>query len=444
MNANGGATTDAISISRAASRPAAISLRLPFAGPWIQRLLAVYFLLLLCVPANVLDFIGYDYTSIGGSSLTKIHVSSYFIIVLFLIFVVSYPLKSDLVRYFLATKFGTIYFFCAATFAIVYIVVDRRNGFGMYFDTDLHLALCCLLTPFVPPEGMDRLERFLHWYFLVNAALAIFELAVGGNILPVVANYPDGLTGVEPRATAFLSHPLHAATLTCVYIVSLLTGAGRLPWPRMRVPIIALQTAALLAFSGRTALLLTLAILAFALLSQALRFVAGKPFPRLDMLIAIAIVPVGIAAVSALAYAGLFDQFLDRFAEDGGSAHSRLLIFPLWLSFDWTDFLWGPNTDYMWAQTYSFGLEWGIENPFIQMSVQQGVVVASFLMSGVLLLLYEVYKRLDGRVIFPIVVFLSLCSSFGSFAGRFVPFAIFIVMISTLFRRQDAPSGYVH
>jgi hypothetical protein len=442
MNSNGGAIADAIVVSRAATRT--IKLRLPFAGPGIQKLFAVYILLLFCAPANLLDLIGYDYSSIGGSPLTKIHVSTYFILILFSCFVISYPQKSNLVRYYLATKLGTTYFLSAATFAIVYIVIDGRNGFGMYFDTDLHLSLCCLLIPFVPLKDMERLERFLHWYFAANGIVAIFEFAIGANIVPLITYSPDGMTTLEPRATAFLSHPLHAATLTCIYIVSLLIGAGRLPWPNMRVAMIALQTAALLAFGGRSALLLTLTLIAFALLWRGLQFAAGKHVSRLSVITAVAIAPVGVGVISVLAYAGLFDQFLDRFTEDGGSARSRLLMLPLWLSFNWTDFLWGANTDYMRAQTYSFGLEWGVENPFIQMSAHQGVVVASLIMSGVLLFLYEVYRRLDVLVIFPIVTFLLLCNTFGSFAGRFVTFSIFIVMISAIFRRQDAPRGYVY
>ncbi|MBR0872557.1 VpsF family polysaccharide biosynthesis protein [Bradyrhizobium tropiciagri] len=409
----------------------------------MQNLLAAYVVVLLFVPSTLLDLVGYDYSSIGGLPLTKIHFATYFIVFVFLAFLVSYPRKADLARYYLATKLGTIYFFFAATFAVVNIVIDKRSGFGMYFDTDLHLFLCCMLVPFVPPHDMDRLERLLHWFFALNAVVGIFELVSGINVFPLMTYSPDGYSTLEPRSTAFLSHPLHAASVTCAYIVSLLLGAGRLLRPNLRVPMIALQMTALLAFGGRTAFLLTLIIVAFALLWQVLRFAGGKPVPRIHVILAVAVVPVGIAAIAVLAYAGFFDQFLDRFTEDGGSARSRVLMLPLLWSFDWTDFLWGANTDYVRAQVYTFGLEWGVENPFLQMSVYQGVVVASLVMSGLLLLLYDVYKRLEPYVIFPIVTYLMLCNTFGSFAGRFVNFSIFIVIVSTLFRRRDVSRDYV-
>ena len=443
MTIDGRVTGDGISLPYVAPADGTVRLRLPFAGPLIQKMMTIYIVLLFVVPGTALDLVGYDYSSIGGSPVTKIHVSTYFIVVLFAAFILSYPAKRDLARYYLATRLGTIYFICAATFALINIVADGRNGFGMYFDTDLHLFLCCMLLPFVPPQGMDRLERFLHVFFAVNAAIGILELALGASLFPLTTYSPDGLTTVEPRATAFLSHPLHAATVTCVYIVSLLAGAGKLLRPGLRIPMIALQTVALLAFGGRTALLLTLVIIAVMLLWQAVRFTAGKRLPRNRVIMAVATVPVGIAALAVLTHAGFFDQFLDRFTEDGGSARSRLLMLPLLWSFNWADFLWGASTDYARAQIYSFGLEWGVENPFLQISVYQGVVIASLIMTGIFLVLYEAFKRLEPRVIFPIVAYLLLCSTFGSFAGRFINIAIFMIVISTLFRRPDAPKDYV-
>ncbi|WP_322514428.1 VpsF family polysaccharide biosynthesis protein [Rhodopseudomonas palustris] len=438
-----GAPHPPVAFAPAAPAASTIRLRLPFAPPLVQKMMAVYIVLLFVVSANVLDLIGYDYSAIGGSPITKIHVSTYFIVLLFAVFLITYPQKGDLARYYLATRLGTIFFFCAATFAVINIVVDGRNGFGMYFDTDLHLFLCAMLLPFVTPDNMDRLERFLHWFFLVNAVLAVVELAIGFNIFPLITYSPDGMTTVEPRATAFLSHPLHAATITCVYIVSLLCGAGKALRPNLRMPMILLQCAALLAFGGRTAFLLTGLIMAGMLLWGMFRVAAGMKVSQRGLIVLFSIIPVGIAAIAVLAAIGAFDPLLDRFTEDGGSARTRWLMVPLLLSFDWGDLLWGAHTDYVRSQVYSYGLEWGVENPFIQMSVFQGVIVASLIMLGILLLMWEAYRRMTAKAVFPIAVFFFLCSTFGSFAGRFFTFAIFLIVVATLFRRPDAPPNYV-
>lgn len=443
MTANNRSMTGTVSLSQAGSPSRTVRLRLPFASPFIHRMMAVYICLVFFVSATVLDTIGYDYSSIDGSPITKIHLATYFLVLLFAVFFISYPQKADLIRYYLATKLGVIYFFCAATFALVNIVVDGRNGFGMYFDTDLHLFLCCMLLPFVSPPNMSRLERFLHWYFAVNAVYAIFDLATGIKFFPLIAYSPDGMTTIESRAAGFLSHPLHAATLTAVYIVSLLAGAGKGLRSDLRTPMIVLQTAALLAFGGRTAFVLILIILSLMMLWQAFRFVAGKQIPYAGVVAAVASIPVGVAAVAVLASLGAFDQLLDRFTEDGGSARSRLLMVPLLMSFNWGDFLWGASTDYVRSQIYSFGLEWGVENPFIQIGVYQGVVIASLIMVGFLAVLYDTYKRVSPRAIFPMAIFMGLCNTFGSFSQRFTAFTIFIIIVSTLFRRKDAPTEYV-
>ncbi|OYU90731.1 MAG: hypothetical protein CFE29_07830 [Bradyrhizobiaceae bacterium PARB1] len=430
-------------VQRTSSQVQPVRLRLPFAGPNIQKMLAVYFLLVFVFSGTVLDTLGYDYSAIEGSQITKIHPATYFIVVLFSVFVVSYPRKRDLVSYYLATKLGTIFFFCAATFAFINIVLGGRNGFGMYFDTDLHLFLCCMLLPFVPPEGMVKLERFLHGFFAVNAMLAIFELVSGIMVFPLTTYSPDGTTTIEARAVALLGHPLHAATITCIYIVSLLVGGGKLLQAGWRTPMIVLQAAAMVAFGGRTALVVTLIILMVALSWQAIKFAAGHRFSRGTVMMAIAAIPLGIAIVTALALAGFFDQLLERFTEDGGSARSRLVMFPLWGSFSWGDFLWGPDPDYIRSQMYSFGMEWGIENPFVHISIYQGVVISSLIVLGLLLVFRDAFRRLEPHVIMPMIVYLMLVNTFGSFAGRFLNLTLFMILVSALFRRQDASTRYV-
>lgn len=442
MKSGGRGHTDTARAEIASAAPL-LRLQLDFAGPRIRVMIAIYLGLLFLVPGTLLDLVGYDYSAIEGSPLTKIHISTYFLVALFAIFVISYPRKYDLFRYYLATKLGTLYFFSAAIFAVVNIIFGGRNGFGMFIDTDLHLVLCCLLLPFIDPAGMDRLERLLHWFFAVNACVGIFELVTGISLFPLMTFSPDGMQVPEPRATAFLSHPLHAATVTCAYIVALLVGAGRLLRSDLRIPMIGLQTAALLAFGGRTALLLALLLLGLAVLWRVLQFTSGTRMRRSTVIAAVAVVPAGIAAIAILASLGAFDSFLDRFTEDGGSARSRVLMLPLLWSFDWADFLWGASSDYARAQIYSYGLEWGVENPFVQMSVYQGVVIASLLMSGFFCVLYDTWKRLEPAAIYPMVAYMALCNTFGSFAGRFINFAIFIVVVTTLFRRRDASRHYV-
>ena len=88
MSTDGRVTGDAASLSRLAPAEGTIRLRLSFAGPRIQKMMAIYIILLFVVSGTALDLIGYDHSSIGGSPLTKIHVSTYFIVVIFAIFII--------------------------------------------------------------------------------------------------------------------------------------------------------------------------------------------------------------------------------------------------------------------------------------------------------------------------------------------------------------------
>jgi hypothetical protein len=92
---------------------------------------------------------------------------------------------------------------------------------------------------------------------------------------------------------------------------------------------------------------------------------------------------------------------------------------------------------------YSFGMEWGIENPFVHISIYQGVVISSLILLGLVLVFYDAFKRLEPRVIVPMIVYLALVNTFGSFAGRFLNLTLFLILVSALFRRQGASSRYV-
>jgi hypothetical protein len=200
---------------------------------------------------------------------------------------------------------------------------------------------------------------------------------------------------------------------------------------------------AMVSYGGRTALLTTLTILTLAVLWQLVRFAGGQRFSRGTVTAAVAVIPLGIGVVFALASEGFFDQLLERFSNDGGSARSRLVMLPLWRSFSGSDLLWGPDPDYIRSQMYSFGLEWGIENPLVHISIYQGVVVAALIMLGLLLMFAELVKRLKPQVIFPMILYLLLVNSFGSFAGRFLNLTMFLIVISALFRRQNISSDHV-
>jgi hypothetical protein len=434
MNVSSGA---AMAMTATARVPGRVSIALPYANGLAARMMRIYVYMLFLIPGGLLDLIGYDYTSIGGAQITKIHPATYFLMILAVVFVATYPRRPELILFYLSERLGAILFFVVTGVAMANIVLAQRNGFGMYFDTDLHFFLCSMILPFINPPGMARLERFLHVFFAANAALAVVEIATGWHAFPLMTYSPEGYATLETRPSAFLSHPLHAASLTCAYIVSLLAGAGRFSKPWMRPAILCLQYPTMLAFGGRAAFTLTTAGIGALLLWKLVRFSVGAQVPYSRIILALFALPVAVIGLSLADAAGLSNQMFERFADDGGSARSRFMMAPLLLSFNWDVLLWGGDPAFIGSEIWHFGLEWGIENPFMHLAVLQGVVIAVAILSGLAFAIYDVYRSLQRGAIFPIAAFFFLCSGYGSFGGRFLSLSTFTVIISVLFRAND-------
>ena len=133
--------------------------------------------------------------------------------------------------------------------------------------------------------------------------------------------------------------------MTGVYIMVLLGGGGLSMPKALRPAAILLQLAAMVPFGGRTALLLTLAMTTLWLLPRILNVLRGARM-SLPAFAAVAIfTPLLALAVGMFALGGFFDLVLGRFANDGGSAQSRVAMFEIFNLLSWRDILIGPNAD---------------------------------------------------------------------------------------------------
>lgn len=429
------------SVETGAHQTDRIYIELPFATKPAQWLMHIYVLVIYVLSGNILDTIGYDYGAITGSPVTKIHPSTYLIIITFAVFVATYPYKKNLLYFYLSERIGTLYFFCATTAALINIIVGKRNGFGMYIDTHLNLFLCVMMLPFMPPQLVRRCEYFLHWYFMLDAVVTIAQWVIGTSFFPLIVHSSQG-DNIDARLTAFLGHPLHAATITACYVISLLCGGGKQLIGPLRWPMIVLQLTAMVPFGGRTALLVTLLAVLIVCALRIWQFVRGAKLSLAEA-IATLLAPIVVAGtVGSLTVLGAFDRFLSRFTDDSGSARARLIMFDLLADMPWRDVIWGGETSAVVAIVTAHGLEWGVENPYVHMIVYQGGVMATFIVTGFIALLREVYLHLQRISIIPLLTFIALCNTFGSFGGRFYTFSIFIILLSAMFPREDRSGVY--
>ncbi len=394
--------------------------------------------LLFLLPLGAMDIIGYDYNSVTGSPASKIHPATYLALLVSLIFLLENYGNKQFVPRLLHDNLLSLYFLGALIYAFLFVTLSHRNGLGTVFDSFGMALILHLIFPDLTESFKARFESFLHWFFVINASMAILELVLNYRVFP--ASW-EGELLVDTRATALLGHPLSNAALTGTYVVCLLAGAGQNLSKSWKAATIVLQLLALIAFGGRTAMITCYGYVALWVIWQTVKFSAGNKV-SLKLLSATALlVPCIVIAVSALAYFGFFDAVISRFQDDSGSAQTRLWMLDLVGTFSFSELLTGIDPDLLASRRYSEGLLWGVENPLVHMLLTIGILCCAFLWSGLIAFLVELVRGLRQGAFLPVAYFWLETLSYQSWGSRFVGVSVCVLMVSTLFRRRFAQSG---
>ena len=272
--------------------------------------------------------------------------------------------------------------------------------------------------------------------FAVNALLALYEYAADHSLFP--SRFEGVALELDKRSNGLFGHPLENAHLTGIYILALLGGGGRQIPPALRPAAVLLQLAAMVPFGGRTALLLTLLMMALWFVPRIVGLLRGARM-SLPAFAAIAIlVPVLALGVGLIAFGGFFDVMLDRFADDGGSARTRIEMFEIFGMLPARDILMGASNDMIDAMRLSLGLEWGIENPVVRLVLYQGVIFAGFLIVGLTLFLIEIARRLRPGYAMALIFFLVVTNSYESISNKSLVLPQFVILMLAMFRKPDA------
>ena len=273
-----------------------------------------------------------------------------------------------------------------------YIVLDGRKGIATIFDTYLLAVAVALIAAELDARDLVRAEKLIHVLLAANAALALFEYAVGYRF------FPFRFEGVElewdMRSTGLSGHPLENAQLTSIYIMALLAGGGASMPAALRPAAVLLQLAAMVPFGGRTATLLTLAMMTLWLVPRIVHLLRGGRMSLVAFASVAILVPVLALAVGAIAAGGFFDVLLVRFVDDSGSAKTRLEMFEIFSQLSAHDILVGANPEMINSMRRSLGLELGIENPVVRLLLYQGAIFTGFLIAGLTLFIIEIVHRL--------------------------------------------------
>lgn len=374
------------------------------------------------------------YVTAGGNFYEKIHPATYFTFLAFaLLLLRSRGPVGEIERMFSGAKLLLVYLACWFFLLVQVIVLERP--FTVIIDTFLLPIVLCLVVWELGPAQRRRLVGALHFTVLVNVVLGYYEFLSGHRLIPLTLG--DVVVTGEWRSAALLGHPLTASGLIAAYVMALVLRPALCPPLVLRLPLIAFCLTSLMAFGGRTSLVMTLAIIALYGAVEALRLLRGKRVALPAAIIAICALFAAAAAIFAAFDLGIFDKMLLRFSSDKGSALARYATFDLLSHFDWQELLFGPSPVRANALQSQLGLNYGIENFWISSVVQFGVIHTAALTIGLICFFIEVIRRSDNAVWAIILLIAVIAASSVSFSSKNIQLAQFIILISLLLPRSQ-------
>ncbi|MBZ9807245.1 VpsF family polysaccharide biosynthesis protein, partial [Mesorhizobium sp. BR1-1-9] len=419
----------------AAPGQAAAASRAGGSVDWVTRFgLVVMVAVLFAVSGGMLWLVGYNYDGLLGSPATKIHPSTYLLV---LVFAWRSCTFGNPVGYMAAVadrRPASALMAVISVVLLVVVVVRHRPGMAGMVDTFVAAALLVLMLAEDDDRTFARLQTVVHAVMSANALLALFEFATKTLVFPYRL---DGEVFTDLRSTALQGHPLANATITAVYVLALLSGSRSLSMP-LRLALIGLQTAALVAFGGRSAMVTTLVLGGIYLLFSGVAYLRHGRVSLLGAALAVLLATLLPVAVALLFSYGFFDALLERFVSDSGSANARVEMFDLFKNLGLGDLIVGPDIDLIESMRRINGLEQGIENPIIRMVLYQGAFFTLLMLFGFVLFMHEVARRCHPGIWLPMLGWLILLNTSETLASKTTLLTKFVVLALVLYRPARA------
>jgi len=384
----------------------------------------------MAISPFVLDSNGIPYTTPGGNPLFKIHPMTYLAVLAFIAAAIAYGNPLAYLARCAATFPGTAYFLVILVIMILWTLLIQHQPLTSLVDTFVPAALLIFLIPELTPRQHRALVIAIHLFMNANAMLGMVEVASGWRLTPLM------LQGVsilwDWRASALLGHPLENAMLSGAYLLMLLFGADRTVPAPLRVAIIALQMAGLVAFGGRTAMVLSFGLVFLRMLMTTAGIIAGKRFDARIAGLVVAALPI-LIGVGLLAYdVGVFDRMIERFTNDGGSADTRISILRIFNSFPLYDLLMGPDPDVLVSKADIEGTTAGIESFIFGFFLQSGMIISLIFFCGLAAMTYDLWRIGSRTGLVSIVFFYTVAAGAASLSVKGQTLAQFAILFSTI------------
>jgi len=333
-------------------------------------------MVLICVFAlsdGALFTLSIDYTAPTGSMFEKIHPAVYL-----LSFIVALRLLRS--NYRRAASTASVLLMLTAFLVLQVLVVVRSDLTGGEQSAIIVTFLCSALAGICingsGPGSMTWLRAPLATFFTINSLVGIIEVVTGERLFPFIISGAEKVG--DPRATAFMGHPLINSCITGCFLILLYFRRDI----RFRHAILAINAGGLIAFGGRTAVVMILVILILDIVT----FQLGSSTVRAQtnrMIGMFALAAAAIFALIAFSSSSPVELFTDRFFNDDGSANQRISAFAMLeeLTLDeWLIGASGMRTD--WLKTY-YASKSGIEISWVALLITYGLPSSALLFVAV-------------------------------------------------------------
>jgi hypothetical protein len=261
------------------------------------------------------------------------------------------------------------------------------NGSTVFIETFWSAGLLALVLEPTTAKQKRRLATILIALVLVNVLVGLQESLTHTELFPINyegadASFPAATEIVDDfRAHAFYSHPLSASLVTSMAFFLLYTMRLRLV---LAAPIFCTMLVGLLAFGGRTALVVTsLVSVATALYLLLTGILKRNLSPGFALSILTAAVAVPIILVVIVTQTTIADRIVDTFYYDG-SAEVRMTQWEIFNRISLSNWLFGISKQDLAVLKFQIGLggrDTDIENFWILIFLDLGLIGFSVFMT---------------------------------------------------------------
>lgn len=390
--------------------------------------------LIFSISPMVLANWGIPYGAVGGTPLAKVHPGAWAIFLGLALAALRFSSPFVFALRAAALFPGVVAFLASWLVLLWYAIVVQKLPFTPMIDSFL-LPLALLLALSTQTDAARRrLALGLHALLLVNALLGLAEYLLGFRLTPYVVG--DEELVADWRATSLLGHPLSNALMTGCWMIVLTLGGGRDLPKALRPALCVVALAAMVAFGGRTSLVLALIAMAGVLFRDFLGVLRGD---RIDVRLTagvIAVAPLLVVGVGALYAAGFFDQMLERFVNDHGSANARLIMLGFFKHLSWEELVFGPSVDKMNGLQRIEGVDYGLESFFVAYVLTYGALVSAVFFAGLAAFCREVTRASSPRAILPLIFFFLVAATSVSLSAKTTTLGMLVALLLTMLRPQ--------